>query len=371
MWLPGGAALELQAFGAEGQGVNWYTSAGSITPFGRTATLYVPERGGDVTVRAQLQSDANVLATATVHVFGGQLTPSVTTLKPGESTTLSWLNAEQFDITWSATGGTINGAGSTVTYTAPETEGEYHVTAQAVGEPYAASARVFVTSKELATILYYADSFVGTDYLGLAMRPYDVTYAASWPDFDEKLASGEYDLAIALVQAWYDFPDVEIMTEHVNRGGRVIYTDWTADPRFEDLFEFQFTGWFNMSIMELHPPLDEGVPTPTTLLNPGWNYFSMGLEPVAGGESRCTFPQTGDSCLAVGNDGRTIVLGFLADVPMAAGGERLFSNIIEYFNIPFVPADPDTQGFSLQGGGGFTAAPEDRGCLDGGNRTCR
>lgn len=145
----------------------------------------------------------------------------------------------------------------------------------------------------------------------------------------------------------------------------------TADLRFVELLEFHFSGWANMT-MELHQPLDAGVHTPTTLMGPGWACFSLGLTPWVGGELRCTLAETDDPCLVVGNDGRTIVLGFLADVPMAEGGERLFSNIIEFFNIPYMSADPQDSGIGIMGVGGWPVnASEDRGCLADGNSNCQ
>jgi hypothetical protein len=334
--LPADGTHVFAAFGAEGQTINWSASGGFLSSSGRTVTYTAPARAGEYTVTASLAADSSVRATATVQVYGTQLTPFVATVKPGESRTFTWLNAEALEPTWSTTGGSITGSGHSVTFNAPASEGQYVITATSSIDPsLRATARVFVTDQEVATILYHADTFLGTDYLGQAMRPYNVTYAHSWSDFNEKLDSGAFDLAIALVQNWYEYPDADIMANHVHRGGRVIYTDWTRDFRFHELFEFEFTGRSNSTAMTLQPPLDDGLSNPVYLINPGWRFYSMGLRPAGNGTSLCTFQESGDSCLVVGNEGRTVVLGFLADVPFASGGEQLFSNIMNLFNVAF------------------------------------
>ncbi len=60
------------------------------------------------------------------------LTPSATSVAPGESCTVSCVasdpDADALTYTWTFTGGTISGTGSTVTWTAPATEGTYTIT---------------------------------------------------------------------------------------------------------------------------------------------------------------------------------------------------------------------------------------------------
>lgn len=52
-------------------------------------------------------------------------------------------------VTWDATGGSINGSGNTITYTAPDSAGSYSLTATSVADPsVAASALVSVTASE-------------------------------------------------------------------------------------------------------------------------------------------------------------------------------------------------------------------------------
>jgi hypothetical protein len=60
------------------------------------------------------------------------LTPSDTTVGPGDSSTISCSasdpNGDTLSYAWSVNGGAITGIGSTATWTAPETEGNYYIT---------------------------------------------------------------------------------------------------------------------------------------------------------------------------------------------------------------------------------------------------
>jgi len=55
----------------------------------------------------------------------------------------------------------------------------------------------------------------------------------------------------------------------------------------------------------------------------------MGLAPGEEGESLCTF-DGGDSCVVVGNDGRSALLGMLADALPEDRGEAFWRNLTNY-----------------------------------------
>jgi PKD repeat protein len=143
--LPG-TGQRFTAFGAEGQSVIWSTSAGQLSGPGRTVSYIPPADGGTYTVTARLAADSSVVATATVQVVGTALTPSHLNLLPGESVPVTWLNAAPFEPVWSATGGSISGAGESVTYTAPTTTGTYTITATSSDEVLTANATVTVAT---------------------------------------------------------------------------------------------------------------------------------------------------------------------------------------------------------------------------------
>lgn len=182
------------------------------------------------------------------------------------------------------------------------------------------------------TVLYYADSFNGTDYMSQALSAAGdtVTTATSWSDFDTKLAAGSYDLAVAFGQGSCANPDVTTLTNYVSGGGRLIFADYCGNPAYDSLLDVTYTGNENETNMTLVSPFDQGVTNPMTLVNPGWTVFSMGLAAGTGGTSDCTFASNSDSCLVVGNGGRTVTLGFLSDAAPSADGVGLFTNILNY-----------------------------------------
>lgn len=178
-------------------------------------------------------------------------------------------------------------------------------------------------------VLYYADNYSGTDYISQALAAENVTTATSWSDFDTKLAAGNYDLAIALGQSNAANPDLTTLTNYVSGGGRLIFADESRGTAYDNLLEVTYTGNTNESTMTLDAPLNQGVADPMTLSNL-WAAYSMGLQPQGPATSLCTFAAQSDSCLVVGNSGRTVTLGFLADTPPAADGVTLFKNIIAF-----------------------------------------
>ena len=181
-----------------------------------------------------------------------------------------------------------------------------------------------------ADVLYFADAFVGTNYVlpALAAGGHTVTEATDWANFDTLLAGGSYDLAISLQQNdGAGGPDITGLDTYLTGGGRVIFTDWTQDTAYEGTLEFTYTGNTNQSDMTVSEPalLAGGLTNPIVLVNPGWGVFSMGL----GGASLATFAN-GDDAITSGNGGQSLVLGFLADTPPVSIGQQLWENLIAY-----------------------------------------
>lgn len=189
----------------------------------------------------------------------------------------------------------------------------------------------FAVPAHAANVLYYVD-LNHFDYVtpALAAGGHTVTTATSWADFNTKLASGAYQLAIGLNQNTALGADLTIMTNFVNGGGRIIFTDWTLTASFATLLKGSYAGGSNQNSLNFTAPaLAAGIVNPQPLTNPGWGLYSFGEAPTGSGTSLCTFPDT-SSCLVSANSGRTLLLGFLADTPSAADGVRLWQNLIGY-----------------------------------------
>lgn len=135
VWAYTGEEVPFAAYGLEGQAVEWFTAAGGITSAGRRATYLVPIQGGSVLVQASLVTQPLVRANAVVHIIGNALYPETPSVNPGTEVEFTWINAENLDIVWEATDGTIIGEGHSVIVVAPDIIGDYIITARSVSNP--------------------------------------------------------------------------------------------------------------------------------------------------------------------------------------------------------------------------------------------
>jgi len=185
---------------------------------------------------------------------------------------------------------------------------------------------------QAATVLYYADSIIGTNYVtpALTAGSHTVTTAVSWADFNTKLAGGGYQLVIALNQNSGIGADLPTMQNYIAGGGRVILADWTQTATFATALGGGYTGTTNQNSLNfLVPALSAGITKPQVLSNPGWGTYSMGETVGGSSTSVCSFPNS-NSCAVSGNGGRTLLLGFLSDTPSATDGVRLWTNLINF-----------------------------------------
>jgi hypothetical protein len=179
--------------------------------------------------------------------------------------------------------------------------------------------------------LYYADYTIQNDFAvaGLLNLGYNVTVASSWSDFDTKLASGAYGLAVAYNQGDFGLPSGSILQSYINGGGCVIFCDWSRNSGLASIFEASYSGVDNQSPMNvLNAGIASGITNPVVLTNPGWAYiFSVGLSATGGGQVLATFPN-GNAAMVQGNGGKTIILGYLSDTPPAGDRQKLFENVV-------------------------------------------
>ncbi len=136
--------------GTDTKTVQWTASAGSIVPSGNSATWTAPVAAGSYKVTATSTVDASRSASATITVpeIGLSVSPSSSTIGFGGSQTLtaSITGVADNSLTWTASGGTIDGSGATVTWQSPETAGDYTVVVKSVASPGTqASAEISVT----------------------------------------------------------------------------------------------------------------------------------------------------------------------------------------------------------------------------------
>lgn len=197
--------------------------------------------------------------------------------------------------------------------------------------------------KDLNTALVYIDFEYqeGKTLQALANLGYTVTVASGWNDFNNKLGSNDYGLVVFFNQGHTLGASLTAVTNYINNGGSAVFTDWTRNASFASLFQIQFTNNNNETLMHLDPRIEGNVSNPMTLTNTGWTQiFSTGLAPTGDGEILATFDMSGDAAIVRANEGRTIVLGYLSDVPPAADRQQLFENLFIAVTVPDPTPDP-------------------------------
>lgn len=182
--------------------------------------------------------------------------------------------------------------------------------------------------------LVFVDYSHSNDGVVTALKDKDfvVTVASSWSDFSTKLSNGTYHLAVGFAQ---DYPavnyglDINAIRNFIDDGGSMIFASWTTyDASVLALFDASFSGNINLSTVTITDAVvASGLTNPFTLTNPSWGTYSRGLNALTGGEVLATF-ENGDAAMVRGNNGHTIVLGYLSDTPtVAANRDEIFGNI--------------------------------------------
>ena len=185
-----------------------------------------------------------------------------------------------------------------------------------------------------------------TNYAGnmvheaLLAKGYNITYASSWSDFDTKLASGMYHLAVVFAQNTYPIASIPGLQNFLDNDGKMIYCDWSQENAYANLFEASFTGVTNQTQVTItDPELAEGLSNPFTISNLSWGVFSTGLQAIGNGEVLATFGN-GDAAIVRGNNGNTIMLGYLSNTPPADMRQALFENLLDALTPPPPPPIP-------------------------------
>ncbi len=159
------------------------------------------------------------------------------------------------------------------------------------------------------------------------------------------------DLVVYLRQDNGSIPDdaEAALLAWVENGGALVFTSWdyTAEDVVNQLasMEAAFTGEENFVSMEIeHPILAAGLSSTTlSISDEYWGTYSMGMEAIGDGVELAHFydmtPElTTQAALVSGNDGRTMVIGFLSDtVANEDDGIRLLRNVVEYVLLAALP----------------------------------
>jgi hypothetical protein len=128
----------------------------------------------------------------------------------------------------------------------------------------------------------------------------------------------------------------------VAAGGKGIVDDWQSQNSNPIApFGATFTGNVNWNPMNVtDPTLSAGITNPVGFHNPGYANFSMGL---IGSSIAATFPSSGEGAIVEGNNGRSIVNGFLSDTfASGAQGVQLYTNEIMALTPATTTPEPST-----------------------------
>jgi hypothetical protein len=182
--------------------------------------------------------------------------------------------------------------------------------------------------------LVYIDDALENDFVlaGLANLGFNTTVASDWSDFDTKLASGAYGLAVGFRQQWPDWyvpgPNASVVQSYINSGGCFIWDDWDQNAGMASILNASYSGVTNMTpVTVLDPGIATGITNPVALTSPGWGVYSMGMSATGGGQVLATFPN-GNAAIIRGNSGKSIILGYLSDTPPTADRQKLFENVV-------------------------------------------
>ncbi len=134
---------------ASDNGVIWSASGGVINGSGTAATWTAPNSGGPYLIIAKSSQDQNKADTATVTVrqVSISISPTTASVNAGANAefTATVANSSNGAVTWTSTGGSVTGSGSSIVWNSPLDAGSYTVTATSVADPSkSASATVTV-----------------------------------------------------------------------------------------------------------------------------------------------------------------------------------------------------------------------------------
>lgn len=186
-------------------------------------------------------------------------------------------------------------------------------------------------------VLHYVDEPTETLRTDLALTypRHDVKRTNDAADFNDALASGEFELVFVFIHATAPnasagpVPDPDLLEAHLAGGGRLVLADFSRTPGYAELFDASYTGARNLQEPELtDAALAERLADPLQLVNPsGWSDFAAGLAAGPTASEACRF-ENGDACLVRSHGGRAALLGFLGDTIPESQARTFWSNLV-------------------------------------------
>ncbi|HEV2100560.1 MAG TPA: PEP-CTERM sorting domain-containing protein [Stellaceae bacterium] len=175
------------------------------------------------------------------------------------------------------------------------------------------------------TVLYRNDLNLGTDQMAAALSALGLSVTTTSGDLSSFTLS-DFNLVVYFSQNLGSPPgDTAALNSYIAGGGKVIYDNFDGNAAEVPTGVGGYTGNINLTSLTVGSQFDAGLTTnPLTLSNPGWGVFSYG---ETGSVTAGTF-ENGDAGIIIGNGGRTIFDGFLADTLDSTDGPTLYENEI-------------------------------------------
>jgi hypothetical protein len=188
----------------------------------------------------------------------------------------------------------------------------------------AAVASLPASAHATESILYRNDDSIGFDYLGEAVNSGAYSVTSTTGSISGYNLSAYNVVVYANQDEAIPSGDLAQLNAYIAAGGHVIFDDWTLSSSFNG--DESFTRETNQTSFTL-TMFNSGITSPLAVTNTGWSTFSTSLAALPGGVVGGTFGD-GTGAIIVGNDGRTIVNGFLSDT---VASEQLYLNELSSF----------------------------------------
>lgn len=204
----------------------------------------------------------------------------------------------------------------------------------------AGASQSFTASYTLPRVLLFTDLTTATDITalqeGLELEGYQLQVVrGSHASANNALIIGQLDLIVwQLEQYAHRTPDASALDAFLANGGSFVFLSALPDDELAPLHATLETAADPLLVdddrITLSPSqLATDIGSPLWLAGRvGHPHLSVGLQPVGAAESLCTYVNVPRSCAVLGNEGRTLVLGFVpAAVEEPPAGTQLVRNL--------------------------------------------
>jgi len=217
----------------------------------------------------------------------------------------------------------------------------YYVRAYATNSEGTAYGESVSFTTKTPNALVYIDHSINDDKVeeALAAQRCNVTSVTNASAFATGLASGNYDLAVLFTQnfstnSYAGSITKDIISTYINGGGLMIYDTFSnsTDAEYAALFNAGFTNNAANTTVTLTDPLMIAKAGVTTFSATGstWTISCVGLSALTGGTVLANFGN-GDAAIILGNEGHTMMLGYLSDTP-ATKIQEIFESVLIKLN---------------------------------------